>query len=70
MVTRARSRVAFGRQLADQGVVQQDLAKSRMLIDQARLLCRLAAKTIDVHGNAAAAGYVSAAKVAVPRAPL
>ena len=70
MVTRARSRVAFGRPLADQGVVQQGIAESRMAIDQARLLCRLAAKIIDVHGNKAAAGYVSAAKVAVPRAAL
>jgi acyl-CoA dehydrogenase len=70
MTARAQSRVAFGKPLADQGVVQQQIAESRIAIDQARLLCQLAAKTIDVHGNKAAAAYVSAAKVAVPRVAL
>jgi acyl-CoA dehydrogenase len=70
MTRRARSRVAFGGPLADQGVVQQQIAESRAGIDQARLLCQLAAKTIDVRGNKAAAGYVSAAKVLVPRVAL
>ncbi|MGW0041489.1 acyl-CoA dehydrogenase family protein [Rhodococcus sp. NPDC003348] len=70
MTTRARSRVAFGGPLAEQGVIQQQIAESRIAIDQARLLCRLAAKTIDVHGNKAAAPYVSAAKVTVPRVTL
>ena len=63
-------RVAFGKPLADQGVVQSYIAESRIGIDQARLLCQLASKTIDVHGNKAAAAYVSAAKVAVPRVAL
>jgi acyl-CoA dehydrogenase len=70
MTRRARSRVAFGGPLADQGVVQSYIAESRIGIDQARLLCQLASKTIDVHGNKAAAAYVSAAKVAVPRVAL
>jgi acyl-CoA dehydrogenase len=70
MTARAQSRVAFGKPLAEQGVVQQQIAESRIAIDQARLLCQLAAKTIDVHGNRAAAAYVSAAKVAVPRVAL
>jgi acyl-CoA dehydrogenase len=70
LTARARSRVAFGRPLADQGVVQSYIAESRIGIDQARLLCQLASKTIDVHGNKAAAAYVSAAKVAVPRVAL
>lgn len=70
MTRRARSRIAFGRPLSDQGVVQQQIAESRAGIDQARLLCQLAAKTIDVHGNKAAASYVSAAKVMVPRVAL
>lgn len=70
MTVRAGSRVAFGGPLADQGVVQQQIAESRIAIDQARLLCQLAAKTIDVHGNRAAAPYVSAAKVSVPRVAL
>ena len=42
---------AFGRPLAEQGVVQQQIAQSRNAIDQARLLCHLAAWTIDQHGN-------------------
>ncbi|MCR8695145.1 acyl-CoA dehydrogenase family protein [Rhodococcus pyridinivorans] len=70
MTTRAQGRVAFGKTLAEQGVVQNQIAESRVAIEQARLLCRLAAKTIDEHGNKAAAPYVSAAKVAVPRMTL
>jgi acyl-CoA dehydrogenase len=70
MTTRARARVAFGKPLADQGVIQQQIAESRIALDQARLLCQLAARTIDEHGNKAAAPYVSAAKVAVPRVAL
>ncbi len=70
LTARAQERVAFGKPLAEQGVVQQQIAESRIAIDQARLLCRLAAKTIDEHGNKAAASLVSAAKVAVPRITL
>ncbi|MCD2146346.1 acyl-CoA dehydrogenase family protein [Gordonia paraffinivorans] len=70
MVGRAKTRVAFGKPLAEQGVVQQQIAESRIAIDQARLLCQLAAKTIDELGNKAAAPYVSAAKVSVPRVAL
>ena len=70
MVARARSRVAFGRPLAERGVVQQQIAESRIAIDQARLLCLQAAGTIDQHGNQAAAAQVAAAKVIVPRVAL
>ncbi|MFE4667515.1 acyl-CoA dehydrogenase family protein [Streptomyces sp. NPDC056716] len=70
MTARARSRIAFGRPLADQGVVRERIAESRIAIDQARLLCQLAARTIDLHGDRAAAVQVSAAKVAVPRVAL
>ena len=51
MVDRASTRIAFGKPLAEQGVVQQQIAKSRNEIDQARLLCQKAAWTIDQHGN-------------------
>ncbi|MGQ4619424.1 acyl-CoA dehydrogenase family protein [Nocardia sp. R7R-8] len=67
MVSRAQKRVAFGRPLADQGIIQGQIAQSRIEIEQARLMCQAAARTIDVHGNAAAAAQVSMAKVAVPR---
>jgi acyl-CoA dehydrogenase len=70
LVSRAQQRVAFGKPLVEQGTIQQDIAESRIAIDQARLLCQYASKVIDTHGNKAAAAYVSAAKVAVPRTAL
>ncbi len=54
MIERARTRIAFGKPLAEQGMVQQQIALSRNEIDQARLLCEKAAWTIDQHGNRAA----------------
>jgi acyl-CoA dehydrogenase len=51
MIDRVQTRIAFGKPLAEQGVVQQQIAKSRNEIDQARLLCHKAAWVIDQHGN-------------------
>ncbi|NEK56290.1 acyl-CoA dehydrogenase [Geodermatophilus sabuli] len=68
MVQRARDRVAFGGPLADQGVVQQQIAESRLEIEQARMLCHRACQVIDTEGNKAAKDLVAMAKVAVPRA--
>ncbi len=51
MIDRVNTRIAFGKPLADQGVVQQQIAQSRNEIDQSRLLCHKAAWTIDQHGN-------------------
>jgi acyl-CoA dehydrogenase len=67
MVNRANTRIAFGRPLADQGMVQQAIAKSRNEIDQARLLCEKAAWTIDQHGNRAAHLLVSQIKAVAPQ---
>ncbi len=67
MTNRARNRVAFGRPLAEQGVVQQSIAKSRNEIDQARLLCEKSAWTIDQHGNKAAHLLVSQIKAVAPQ---
>jgi acyl-CoA dehydrogenase len=67
-VERVRSRTAFGSLLADQGVVQQQLAESRVEIEQARLICHEACRVIDVEGNKAARNLVAMAKIAVPRA--
>ncbi len=67
MVDRARTRVAFGRPLAEQGVVQQAIAKSRNEIDQARLLCEKAAWTIDQHGNKEARHLVAMIKAVAPQ---
>ncbi len=68
MVERARGRVAFGGPLAEQGVVQQQIAESRLEIEQARLVCHRACHVIDTEGNKAARHLVAMAKVAVPRA--
>ena len=68
MVQRATSRIAFGGPLAEQGVVQQQIAQSRLEIEQARLLCHQACHVIDTHGNKAARHLVAMAKIAVPRA--
>jgi len=67
MVDRVQKRVAFGRPLAEQGVVRESIAKSRNEIDQARLLCEKAAWTIDEHGNKAAHLLVSQIKAVAPR---
>jgi acyl-CoA dehydrogenase len=68
MVARANDRHAFGSRLAEQGVVQQQAAESRIDIEQARLICHRACHVIDTEGNKAARQLVSMAKVAVPRA--
>ena len=68
LVQRAQQRVAFGGPLADQGLVQQQVAESRLEIEQARLLCHHASHVIDTRGNKAARTLVAMAKVAVPRA--
>jgi acyl-CoA dehydrogenase len=70
LVQRAKERVAFGGPLAAQGVVREQIAESRLEIDQARLLCHHASHVIDVAGNKAARHLVAMAKVAVPRAAI
>ncbi|ALE72046.1 MULTISPECIES: acyl-CoA dehydrogenase family protein [unclassified Pseudonocardia] len=67
MTERAQSRVAFGRPLADQGVVREQIALSRMEIEQARLLTLKTAWLIDEHGAKGAATEIAAIKVVVPR---
>ncbi|GAA3528625.1 acyl-CoA dehydrogenase [Amycolatopsis ultiminotia] len=68
LVRRSKDRIAFGAPLGDQGVVQQQIAESRLEIEQARLLCHHTAHVIDTEGNKAARNLVAMAKVAVPRA--
>jgi acyl-CoA dehydrogenase len=63
MCERAQARVAFGGPLADQGVVREWIARSRMEIDQARLYTLKASWLMDTHGNAAARTEVAAIKV-------
>jgi len=66
MVDRAKSRVAFGRHLSDQGVVQELIAQSRIDIDQARLLVYKTAWLIDNYGAKGARTEIAAIKVAAP----
>ncbi|MGB3483473.1 MAG: acyl-CoA dehydrogenase family protein [Mycobacterium sp.] len=67
MVDRVNNRIAFGKPLAEQGVVQQQIALSRNEIDQARLLCERAAWTIDQHGNKEARNLVAQIKAVAPQ---
>ena len=67
MVERVNSRIAFGKPLAEQGMVQNAVALSRNEIDQARLLCEKAAWTIDQQGNKAAHVLVSQIKSVAPQ---
>jgi acyl-CoA dehydrogenase len=67
MVRRAQSRVAFGRPLAEQGVVREQIALSRIEVEQARLLVLKTAWLIDSQGAKGAATEIAAIKVAVPR---
>ena len=70
MCERAASRVAFGRPLAEQGVVQQQIAESRIEIEQARLLTLKAAWMIDNVGARGARTEIAAIKVIAPRVAL
>lgn len=64
MCRRVTSRVAFGGPLADQGVIRDWIARSRLEIDQARLLVLKAAWLMDTRGNKAARTEVAEIKVA------
>jgi acyl-CoA dehydrogenase len=70
MCERAVSRVAFGKELAQQGVIQEWIAESRMAIDQVRLLTLKTAWLIDRHGPKGARKEVAAIKVVAPRVAL
>jgi acyl-CoA dehydrogenase len=70
MCARAIQREAFGKRLAEQGVIQRWIAESRMEIEEARLLVLKAAWLIDTLGKGAARVEISAIKVVVPRMAL
>jgi acyl-CoA dehydrogenase len=67
MCQRAVSRTAFGKTLARQGVVQAQIAESRMAIEQARLLTLKTAWLIDTVGAKGARSEIAAIKVIAPR---
>jgi acyl-CoA dehydrogenase len=68
MTRRSLEREAFGGPLADQGVIREWIAESRLAIEQARLLVLKAAWLIDTAGVRQAATEIAAIKVAAPRA--
>jgi acyl-CoA dehydrogenase len=67
MCRRTKSRVAFGKPIAEQTVTLERIAESRIMIDQARLLVLNAAWKMDTVGNKVAAKEIAMIKVAAPQ---
>jgi acyl-CoA dehydrogenase len=66
MCRRAVSRTAFGKPLAEQGVIQDWIAESRVRIEQARLLVLKTAWLMDTVGNKGAHAEIQAIKIVTP----
>ncbi|HTU74792.1 MAG TPA: acyl-CoA dehydrogenase family protein [Trebonia sp.] len=66
MCQRASARVAFGKPLAEQGVIREWIAQSRVRIEQLRLLVLKTAWLMDTRGNRGAHTEIQAIKIATP----
>jgi len=67
MCDRASERIAFGKPLAEQGVVRDWIAESRVQLEQLRLLVLKTAWLMDTVGNKAAHAEIQAIKIATPK---
>lgn len=63
MISRSKERVAFGKHLHEHGSVANDIGRSRIEIDQARLLCMHAARMLDEVGAKAARKEIGMLKI-------
>jgi acyl-CoA dehydrogenase len=66
MIRRLDARVAFGKKVGEQSLWRERIAESRIMIDQARLLCLHAAQLMDEHGNKAARAEIAMIKIVAP----
>jgi acyl-CoA dehydrogenase len=66
MCKRVKSRVAFGRPVAEQTVTLERIAEARIMIEQCRLLVLKAAYMMDTAGNKTARAEIAMIKVAAP----
>jgi acyl-CoA dehydrogenase len=66
MIRRLNTRVAFGKPVAEQSLWRERIAESRIMIDQARLLCLHAAHLMDTVGNKHAKAEIAMIKVVAP----
>ena len=66
MCDRASDRVAFGKPIAEQGVVRDWIAESRVRLEQLRLLVLKTAWLMDTVGNKGAHSEIQAIKIVTP----